>query len=186
MPLLGLEAVDREDDLIGPLIMLAEPLGVLLACGEHGLVAADVLLDGVAGEGDHVGVEELAADLGDRPMSGEAAMADPAEDVPSEDPVGHGDRGLGLGADGLAMPRAAGVRAVVELADQMGVPVESEDAVMAVVADVHGAPAGRTGAVEDIEYPESEVGIFGPMIGLDSLPSMTILDVSCERNPRNR
>ena len=54
---------------------------------------------------------------------------------------------------------------MVELADQMDGPVEGEDAVMAVVADVHHATAGRAGPVQDIEFPEGEVGLFGPAVG---------------------
>ena len=163
--LLGLEAIDREDQVIDRVVLLAEPLGVLLAGGEHRLVTTKVRLDGVAGEGDLVGVEELPTDLGDRPVSSEAAMADPAEDVPSQDPVGHGDGGLGLGADGPMMPRAARVGAMVELADQMSGTVEAEDVMMAMVADVHGAAADRARTVEDIEFPGGEVRLFGPAIG---------------------
>src|SRR5438067_1905827 len=103
-------------------------------------------------------------------------MADPAEDVPSEDPVGHGDGGLGLGADGPMMPRAAGIGTTVELADQMSGAVEAEDVMMAMVADVHGAPAGRARTIEDIKFPEGEVGLFGPAIGHDLGPMATIRD----------
>ena len=43
VPLLGLEAVDREDDLADRLVVPAQGLGVLLPRGEHDLVASDVL-----------------------------------------------------------------------------------------------------------------------------------------------
>jgi hypothetical protein len=113
-------------------------------------------------------------------------MADPAEDVPSEDPVGHGDGGFGLGADGLVMPRAAGIGTMVELADQMSGAIEAEDVMMAMVADVHGATAGRARTIEDIEFPEGEVGLFGPVIGHDLRPLVTIRDVAPERKLKNR
>jgi hypothetical protein len=115
--LLGLEAIDRQDQRIDRAVRLPEPIGILLSSGQHRLVAADVLLDGVVGQRDLVSVEQLAPDLGDRPMAREAALADPAEDVPAEDPVGQGDGGLNLGALGPEMTRASGIGAVVELAD---------------------------------------------------------------------
>jgi hypothetical protein len=92
-------------------------------------------------------------------------MADPAEDVPSEDPIGPGDSGLGLGADGPVMAGAARVGAMVELADQMGGAVEAEDVMMAVVADIHGASADGAGPVDDIKLPGGEVRVLGPGIG---------------------
>ena len=113
-------------------------------------------------------------------------MADPAEDVPSEDPIGHGDSGFDLGADGSMMPRAAGIGTMVELADQMSGAVEAEDVMMAMVADVHGATAGRTRTIEDVKFPKGEVGLFGPAIGHDLRPLVTILDVASERKLKNR
>ena len=119
-------------------------------------------------------------------MSSEAAMADPTEDVPSEGPVGHGDGGLGLGADGLVMARAARVGAMIELADQMGGAVEAEDVMMAMVADVHGATADRASPVGDIKLPGGEFGLFGPAIGHDHRPLVTIRDDAAERKLKNR
>ena len=66
VPLLGLEAVDGEDDLLDRFVLPAEQLGVLLTRGEHDLVTSDVLLDGVFRELDPVVVQEFGLDLGDR------------------------------------------------------------------------------------------------------------------------
>ena len=68
----------------------------------------------------------------------------------------------------------------------MGRTVEAEDVVVAVVADVHGATAVRASLVEDIEFPESEVDVFGPAIGPDWPPAVRSLDVPTKRKPSNR
>jgi hypothetical protein len=36
---------------------------------------------------------------------------------------------------------------------------------VAMIADVHSASADRAGAVQDIEFPEGEVGVFRPAVG---------------------
>jgi hypothetical protein len=164
VPLLGLEAIDREDDLIGPVIVLAQGLGVLLACREHRLIAADVVGDAGLGEVDGEAVEQLAADLGDGPVAREAAMADPAEDVPADAPAGQGDGRLDLGAHGRGVARAAWVGAVVELADEMDGTVQGEEMAMAMVADIHQVAAAGAVAVEDVKLPFGEVRILGPVV----------------------
>jgi site-specific DNA recombinase len=64
--LLGLEAVDAENDLRRGFVFSAEQLGVLLAGREHDLVTPDVLVDRVFGELDVVVVPEFGSDQGDR------------------------------------------------------------------------------------------------------------------------
>ena len=49
-------------------------------------------------------VEEFGSDLGDRPVPRTAAMADPAEDVPADGPLGQSDGDFELGALGLGVP----------------------------------------------------------------------------------
>jgi hypothetical protein len=100
--------------------------------------------------------------LGDRPMPCEPPMADPTEDVPPDGPLGQGDRDFELGALGLGVTGTGGVGAVVELTDQLHRPLQGMDAAIAVVADVHHAPAGRAVTVQDIEFPEGEIGILRP------------------------
>jgi len=69
------------------------------------------------------------------------------------------------------MSRAARVRAVVELGDEMDGAVESEDVTMTMIADVHQVPADGADAVEDVEFQECEIGILGPVMrhGVDVL-----------------
>src|SRR3954452_15491061 len=67
--LLGLQTVDREDDLIGVLVELPQVLGVLLTSGDHGLVAMRESGDGGVGEPDLIGVDQLGLDLGDGPVA---------------------------------------------------------------------------------------------------------------------
>src|SRR3954471_8414929 len=91
-------------------------------------------------------------------------MADPAEDVPADRPVRWGDGDFQLGTAGLGVSGAAGIGAVVELADQLHRAVEGMEVAVAVVADIHPPSTGRTGAVEDVEFPESEIGIRRPVV----------------------
>jgi hypothetical protein len=53
---------------------------------------------------------------------------------------------------------------VVELADQLHRAVEGMEVAVAVVADIHHSSTGRTRAVEDVEFPESEIGIRRPVV----------------------
>ena len=163
--LLGLKAVDREDDLIDRFVLPQQGIGVLLARGEHPLVAMDVLADGVIRERDPIGVEEFGSDLGDGPVPREPAMADPAEDVPADGPMGWGDGRFDLRALGLGMPGAMGIGTMIELADQFHRAFEGVQVAKAVIADVHPAATGRTVAIEDVELPGHEIGIRRPSVG---------------------
>src|SRR5262249_33912652 len=162
--LLGLEAIDAEDDLSPGGVLPAEEFGVLLPRREHDLGPAGVLLDRMLGGLARVVVPELGLDQGDCHVSGTASMADPAEDVPADRPVRWGDGDLQLGTAGLGVSGAAGIGAVVELADQLHRAVEGMEVAVAVVADVHHPPTGRTRAVEDVEFPEGEIGIRRPAV----------------------
>src|SRR5215212_12039416 len=102
-----------------------------------GLIPADVLVDGVFGELDPVVVQEFGSDQGDRHVAGTAAMPDPAEDIPADGPLGQGDGDFGLGALGLGVSGAVGVRAVVEPAEQLDWPLEGMKPPIAVVTNVH-------------------------------------------------
>jgi hypothetical protein len=42
--------------------------------------------------------------------------------------------------------------------------VQGMDAAIAVVADVHPPPADRAVTIEDIEFPEGEIGILRPSV----------------------
>jgi hypothetical protein len=75
---------------------------------------------------------------------------------------GEGDfefRALGLG-----VPGTGGIGAVVELAEQLHRAFEGMKAARAVSADVHHPTTDRAIAVEDVEFPESEIGIRRPLV----------------------
>jgi hypothetical protein len=148
--------------------MPAQGVGVLLASREHRLITAEVLGDPGFGEVDGEGVEQLAANLRDRPVAREASMADPTEDVPGDAPSGQGDGRFDLGALGLGVPGTARVGTVVELADQMDGPLEREEVAMAMVADIHPVAAVGAVTIEDVQLPESEVGILRPEMRHDA------------------
>ena len=53
---------------------------------------------------------------------------------------------------------------MVELADQLHRAFEGMKATRAVIADVHHPPTDRAIAVEDVEFPEGEIGIRRPLV----------------------
>jgi hypothetical protein len=89
-------------------------------------------------------------------------MTDPTEDIPPNRPLGEGNGGFELRAFGLGVTGAAGIGAVVELADQLDRTVQGVDAAVPMVTDIHDAPTDRAITVEDIEFPESEIRLLGP------------------------
>src|SRR3954451_4630945 len=122
------------------------------------------VFESIVGERDRVVVQEFGSDRGDRHVAGTASMPDPAEDVPADGHLGQGDGDLEFGTLGLGVPGTGGIGAVVELADQLHRPIQGVDAAVAMVADVHHPPTGGTVAVEDVEFPEGEIGIRGPSV----------------------
>ena len=160
--LLRLEAVDRQDDRVDRFVLPPQHLGVLLPRREHDLVMPDVPGQGIVRELDPVRVEQFGSDLGDRPVPGEAAMTDPAQDVPADGPLGQGDGDFQFRALGPGVPGATGVGAVVELADQLDRAVQGMDVAVAVVTDIHPPSTGRAIAVQDIQFPGGEVRVLGP------------------------
>ena len=89
---------------------------------------------------------------------------DPAEDVPADRPARWCDRGFLFGALGLGVPGAVTIGAMVELADQLHRTFQRMKATIAMVADMHHPPAGWTITIEDVEFPESEIGIRRPFV----------------------
>ena len=79
-------------------------------------------------------------DLGNRPVSREPTMPDPAEDVPTDGPGGQSDRRLHLGALGLGVPWAIRIGAVIELADEFDWAFKGVEMAIAMIADMHHAP----------------------------------------------
>ena len=60
------------------------------------------------------------------------------------------------------MSGTVAVGAVVELANELHRPVEGMEPSLAMVTDMHHAPAGGTVASDDIELPGSEFQVLGP------------------------
>ncbi len=117
--LLGLQPVDRKDDLIDRFVVASQGFGVLLTCGQHHLVTLNVLGDGIVRKLDPVVVQEFGLDVGNRHVARAPTMPDPAENVPANRPARWCDRGFLFGALGLGVPGAVTIGAMAELADQL-------------------------------------------------------------------
>src|SRR4051812_43538232 len=89
-------------------------------------------------------------------------MTDPAEDIPADGPLGLSERDFELRALGRGVAWAGGIRTVVELADQFHRPPKGMEVTVAVVTDMHHAPANRAVTIEDIEFPQGEIRVLGP------------------------
>src|SRR5512140_2527147 len=89
-------------------------------------------------------------------------MADPTKDVPPNGPLGQRDSDFEFRAFRLGVTGAAGIGAVVELADQLHRTFQGVDATVSVITDMHHASADRAIAIEDIELPEGEIRILRP------------------------
>src|SRR3954470_1268981 len=160
--LLGLEAIDREDDLGDRRVLLSQDFGVLLTRREDDLIKLNGSGDRVLRDLDGIGVVKFESDLGDRPVPREPSLTDPAEDVPADGPMRKSDHAFLFGTLGLGMSGTVAVGAVVELADQLHWPVEGIETSLAMVTDMHHAAAGGAIAIDDVEVPGGEVEVLGP------------------------
>jgi hypothetical protein len=55
--------------------------------------------------------------------------------------------------------------AVIELADEFDWTFEGEEVAIAMIADMHHAPAKGTIPVQHVKFPENEVGVGWPAMG---------------------
>ena len=69
---------------------------------------------------------------------------------------------------------------MVKLADQLQRAFQRMKATVAMVTDVHHPPAGRTITIEDVEFPESEIGIPGPLVGHPADLHVLVRSIDCE------
>jgi hypothetical protein len=91
-------------------------------------------------------------------------MSDPTQNVPADRPFGQRDGDFEFRALGPRLTGAVGIGAVVELANQFHRPLQGMEAAIAVVANVHSPPTDRTIAVQDVEFPLTEIGVLGPVV----------------------
>src|SRR4051812_2704219 len=71
---------------------------------------------------------------------------------------------LEFGALGPGVSRTGRIGAVVELADQLHRAVQSMEAAVAMIADVHHPPASWTAPIQDVEFPQGEIGVRRPSV----------------------
>src|SRR6266446_1483348 len=75
MPFFRLQPVDRQYQRLDIPVSLGQPIWGLLTGGQHRLVQAHRVFDGIVGQPDLVRVLSCGTKLGDRPMAGKAALA---------------------------------------------------------------------------------------------------------------
>jgi hypothetical protein len=63
------------------------------------------------------------------------------------------------------VPWAVRIGAVIELADEFDWAFKSIEMAIAMIADVHHAPAKGAIPVQHVKFPESEVGVGWPTVG---------------------
>src|SRR6266536_4859478 len=92
-------------------------------------------------------------------------MANPTEDIPADGPLGQSEGDFGLRTLGLGVAGAVRIRAVIEPASQLDRPLEGMKPPRPVVTDVHHPSPGGAVPIQDVELPQGEVGILGPVVG---------------------
>jgi hypothetical protein len=160
--LLGLQAVDAQPQGADVAVGQAQQVGVLLAGGEHGLVAAQVERDCVVGQSDVVGVFQFVLDLGNGPVSCKAAVSDEAEDVPADEPTGQGEGEFGGRTESLGSSGTVGVGAVGQAATEFQGSLQAVDAVAAAPADTQGMTAAGAGGLLHVEEHSLKDGTLWP------------------------
>jgi hypothetical protein len=135
-----------------------------MASSDHMAVTLQVAGDGIVGQTDVIRVLEFGSELGDGPVAGEAAKAEPGEDVPADQPPGQGDLGFGERAEGAVVSGAAGVRAVSEFADEFEGTLKREDVMKAMVADMEVVPTEKADPLLYGEDHLREPGVSWPTV----------------------
>ena len=91
-------------------------------------------------------------------------MSDPAEHVPADRHLGQGEGDFEFGALGPGVSRAGRIGTVIELADQLHRAVQGMETAVAMIAEVHHPPASGTASVQDVEFPQGEIGVRRPLV----------------------
>jgi hypothetical protein len=164
VPLLRLQAVDGQDQVVDVLVSRRQHGAVVVAGGDHPAVALQVAGDGVVGQRDAIAVAQLGLELGDGPVAGEAAKAEPGEDVPGDEPPGQGDVGFRQRSEGVVVSRAGGVRTVSQFADQFQGTGQGEDTMETMVTDMEAVPTQGAGLLLDGQHDGGEGGVLRPTV----------------------
>jgi hypothetical protein len=159
---LGLESIDRENDLGDRGVLLPQDFGVLLTRSEDDLIEPKVSGDRVIRNLEGIRVVKFGLDLRDGPVPRKSSMTDPAEDVPADGPMRESDHAFLFRTLGFGMSRTVAIGAVIELANQLDWPVERIKTSLAMVTDMHHVAAEGTITLDDIELPGSELNVLGP------------------------
>src|SRR5215831_15762775 len=103
-------------------------------------------------------------------MTGEAAMAHPAEHIPADEPPRQRQGGFRIGAARLGMRGAPEGRAVGQLAHHLHRPLQRKNAVPTVIADVQSRPTNSTNVVFHFQNHTRELSVFRPAVTHRSPP----------------
>ena len=102
---------------------------------------------------------KFIADLADPPVLRQAALADPGEDLPSDDQAWGRDGHFGFGAEGPVVHLAIRVDALAQSADQVEGAAQDLDIPVPVVADPGGPQAEQAiGRWAEDELLEFDIG----------------------------
>ena len=162
MALLGLQAVDAEDDPRRAAVGQSEIVRILLSGGEDRLVAGYVAFYGVLRAVDLIGVLELLADLRYAPVPCDAALTNPGEHVPADAQARGRHDELGARADGVSACRTLGVHAVGEFGDDVKGAIEDIHVAVAMIADGESIEAADRTAGVGFQHQAIEDGIGRP------------------------
>ncbi len=142
VPDVGLQAIERQDDLLLVAQALAQAPLVAQPERDEFLIALDQMRHRALGDREPAG-QQLLMDLGHAAVLGEAQRADQGDDVQAELAVRQRPAALLLGPVGPPVQRAGRLLALAHHQRQPIQAVEGGDGAPAVVGDVGGAAAVR-------------------------------------------
>jgi hypothetical protein len=139
---LRLQPVDRQDHGVHVRIRSRQQVRIVLAGGQHLLVAMDVPLDGIVRQANLVCVSQFRAKLSNRPVAGEPPVSQPTHHIPAQDPPRHGQGCFGFRTEGPGVGRAYTCGTMDQLTDDLQRAMEGKHATMTMIAHAEPASTG--------------------------------------------
>jgi len=146
---------------------------IVLAGGQHLLVAADGALDGIVRQATLVCVSQCRAQLSHRPVAGETPVAQPTHHVPAQRPPGHGQGRFGCRTEGPGVGWTHPLGTMGALTDSLHGAIEGAQTTVAMIAHGELAPTGPAPPLLDGQVEAGKDRVFRPAVWHGVVPSLT-------------
>ena len=123
-----------------------------------------ICLDGVVGQANLVRVRQFGTELPDRPVAGEAALAQLTHHIPTAYAPRHRPRGLRFGTHGPRVSRTHTLWAMGEFTDDVDGSVQGQQAALAMITHGQGAAARSAPPILDFQFDTGKDGVLWPAV----------------------